>query len=491
MNKIILSRPPSYSSKYEGYEYQRDAVEKVKSLEFGAIFHEQGLGKTKIGIDILLSWLHNDIADTVIIVAKKSLITNWKEELKTHCHINPRIINNNRENTFFILNSPTKIILTNYESIKTEKARLRLFLKTRRVGIILDEATKIKNPTSELSKAFLELSPLFCRRIIMTGTPVANRPYDIWAQIFFLDHGESLGKDFIEFKKLTDLNNNLHSSNNAKEAFENAISAIWGKIKHFSVRETKSSGVITLPEKKTEDILCDWGVGQKEYYESIRNDLACEYVINGKVALDDTEMVLKRLVRLVQAASNPRLINPEYAGGSGKLKKLNEIVESITSKKEKVIIWTSFNDNVGLISKSLEPHQTLYIYGRMDMSSRDRSISRFKQDEKCSILIATPGAAKEGLTLTVANNAIFYDRMFSLDDYLQAQDRIHRISQTKACTIFNLLMEESIDIWINQLLESKSIAAMLAQNDISKETYKDVMNYDYGKLIKEILGTNK
>ena len=77
--------------------------------------------------------------------------------------------------------------------------------------------------------------------------------------------------------------------------------------------------------------------------------------------------------------------------------------------------------------------------------------------------MATPAAAKEGLTLTVANHAVFYDRSFSLDDYLQAQDRIHRISQSRPCFITNLTARNTIDEWVDVLLAAKHLAAQLGQ----------------------------
>ena len=68
--------------------------------------------------------------------------------------------------------------------LKSEERRFALFQKTRKIGIILDEVHKIKNPDeTEITKTFHKLRPGFVRRVIMTGTPVANRPYDIWAPI--------------------------------------------------------------------------------------------------------------------------------------------------------------------------------------------------------------------------------------------------------------------------------------------------------------------
>ena len=87
----------------------------------------------------------------------------------------------------------------------------------------------------------------------------------------------------------------------------------------------------------------------------------------------------------------------------------------------------------------------------------------------------------------MANHVIFYDRGFSLDDYLQAQDRIHRISQTKTCFIHNIIISGSIDEWIDALLEAKQKAAFLAQGDITLDDYQKVADYSFGDLIRQIL----
>ena len=102
-------------------------------------------------------------------------------------------------------------------------------------------------------------------------------------------------------------------------------------------------------------------------------------------------------------------------------------------------------------------------------------------------MVATPASAKEGLTLTMANHVVFFDRGFSLDDYLQAQDRIHRISQKKTCYIHNIIVKNSIDEWVDLLLASKQRAAALAQGDVTLEKYQYEADYSYGDMIKAIL----
>lgn len=122
----------------------------------------------------------------------------------------------------------------------------------------------------------------------------------------------------------------------------------------------------------------------------------------------------------------------------------------------------------------------------MSVEERGRSVDNFKHGD-AQVLFATPQSAKEGLTLTVANNCVFYDRGFNLDDYLQAQDRIHRISQTKQCNIFNILVADSIDMWVDKLLKAKQNAAFLAQGDIQLEEYQEVADYSFGDMVREIL----
>jgi SNF2 family DNA or RNA helicase len=123
----------------------------------------------------------------------------------------------------------------------------------------------------------------------------------------------------------------------------------------------------------------------------------------------------------------------------------------------------------------------------MKMSERENAVKWFLNNARDRVLVATTGAAKEGLTLTVANHVIFYDRTYSLDDYLQAQDRIHRVSQKQTCHVYNLIMADSIDKWIDLLIEQKRLAAQLTQGDISVDEYSSRADLSFVDLLGEIL----
>lgn len=489
MSNLRHIETTNLTAKLTAFPYQHEAFLAIKDKPYAAIFHEQGLGKTKIAIDLLLYWLDKRDIDTVMIVTKKTLVANWVGEFDTHTNLRPKVLDTKKKSNYFVLNSAARVIITNFETISTEQDRLQLFLKTRNVAIIIDESTKIKNPESKLTQDFFAISALFKIKVIMTGTPVANRPYDIWAQIYFLDEGHSLGTNFAEFKAMCDLSNDLQEDESKRIIFEDSVARIYNKIKDFSVRETKNSGIITLPSKIYHDVIVGFEQKQFEMYETLRKDMELTLTRGDETILDESTETIKRLLRLVQITSNPKLIDESYVGESAKEILLDQLIERIISQDEMVIVWSIYTGNIDMFCKKYAKYGAVKITGKMAVEERNKSVAAFKSG-KAKLLFATPQSAKEGLTLTIANNAIFYDRGFNLDDYLQAQDRIHRISQKRDCHIYNLMVEDSIDIWIDYLLKAKQRAAFLAQGDINLKDYKDEADYSFANIVHEILNTN-
>ena len=478
---FVLRRQPELSPKHAAYPYQLDAIRAIKDLPYAAVFHEQGLGKTKIAIDLVLLWLQSDAVDTVFIVTKKSLVENWRKEVAGHCHITPHVLSGNRRQNSASFNSPVLLYVTNYEVIAANTDIIRMFLQTCRVGCILDESQKIKNPEAALTRTYHDLAQSFERRIIMTGTPAANRPYDVWAQIRFLDGGDSLGDTFDTFRQEMDL-----PGRNADAAdYGRRLETIHQRLAQFTVRETKDTAGIHLPEKTIIAHYVDLPAWQMVKYAAYRDELAYEYEVDGVAETDNVESILKRLLRLVQCASNPALIDGRYHLEPAKYAVLLDMCQELASES-KLIIWTGFVENVDWLTAKLAPFEPVRIHGNLPMHHRNKAVESFTRSSN-RILIATPGAAKEGLTLTVANHAIFFDRGFSLDDYLQAQDRIHRISQTRECFIHNLIANDTIDEWVDVLLAAKYRAAQLAQGDIDAGEFRDSFRTDISEVLQGVL----
>ena len=469
------------------FPYQLDALEAIKDLPYAAVFHEQGLGKTKIGLDLALFWLTHNIVDSVLIVAKKGLIGNWRSEIGTHSYLTPRILGQDRNANFYAFNSPARLYLTHYEAVLSERKRLELFLRTRRVGVLLDEAQKIKNPDAGATKALHALADGFVRRVIMTGTPVANRPYDLWSQVQFLDGGVALGSEFSDFKRDLDLSNDLGRNKVRAIGFAHKLEHLFDKIRHFSIRETKKTAGLNLPHKTIRNLECFLEPRQAEIYDQFRDELAAVVVREGRPILDDAEVLLKRLLRLVQVASNPATIDQSYRVLPGKMLPLESLVYEAVDGGEKMVVWTSFTKNADFLGRYFAELGTLVVHGGRSMADREEALNSFKTEPRFQVLVATPGAAKEGLTLTVANHAVFYDRSFSLDDYLQAQDRIHRISQDRPCHVTNLIATGTVDAWVDALLAAKHLAAQLGQGDITRGEYDSRADYAFGEMVRDVL----
>ena len=482
---FVLRKPVDLSSKTTAFPYQMEAIHAVKDLPYAAIFHEQGLGKTKMAIDMALYWLEKDIIDTVFIITKKSLVKNWSDEIKAHSHLSPRVLSDNRRANSHALDAPVLIYVLNYEVCLSNFDLMEMFQKTCRIGAILDESQKIKNPQSKLTLCFLSLAEGFTRKIIMTGTPVANRPYDIWSQIHFLDGGESLGCDFATFKAKADI-----PEGQGDHKYSATLQEINKAIKAFSLRETKKTSGIELPEKTIFSHTVQMSPRQTQIYENYRDELYHEISDEGGGFTDHADEILKRLLRLVQCAANPLLTDPSYKEQPAKLIRLRQLLEEEVSDS-KAIIWTGFINNVQWLAEQLADKAPALVHGAMRIDQRNKMLDRFKQRDDCRVLIATPGAAKEGLTLTVANHCVFYDRSFSLDDYLQAQDRIHRISQKNHCYIHNLIAKNSIDEWIDTLLYVKYIAAQVTQGDIEKDQIAELFELNLKDMLADILYPNK
>ena len=480
---LALRNPPILTSKHNAYPYQLDAVRAIGELEYAAIFHEQGLGKTKIAIDLVHMWLGRDVVDTVFVITKKMLTRNWVDEVQLHSYLTPRVLSTNRRTNSIALNSPVLIYILNYEVVASNMEMIRAFLKTCRVGAILDESQKIKNPKSGIAACFLDLANLFHRRVIMTGTPVANRPFDIWSQIFFLDGGVSLGKSFATFKATLD----LPSDSASVAEYGSHLSKVMTRIRSFSIRHTKHTAGLELPDKTIVSHLVDLAPHQRNIYNSYRDMLRHKmFTDDGKVAIDSADAVLKRLLRLVQCASNPVLVDSTYDEVPSKYTETAKLIEA-NATSTKLIVWTGFVENAEWLARQLRCYSAAMVHGRMTVRDRNQAIWMFKHDSRCRVLIATPGAAKEGLTLTVASHAVFFDRSFSLDDYIQAQDRIHRISQSKDCFVHNLIARNTIDEWIDLLLNAKHQAAQLTQGDISRAKFETQFSHNLRDALHEIL----
>ncbi len=456
---MTKQRPEAYPHQHEGSDF-------LTSRESAALFDEPGLGKSRQVIDTVMQGIETDSFQGALIVCPNTLKTTWAEEVEKHSDLSCAVFGSGkqaRRNAFRSLTAAFYVI--NYEAVATELPSLRALLRFKPMALILDESHRIKSPGARVTQAIHQLRHDAERRYIMTGTPVANKPEDLWSQIYFLDGGSSLGASFEEFRARFCTSGGGYTQ----------VEEIRAQLNEIALRRRKDD-TLSLPKKTVARVRVSLRGQQLSLYEQMRDEMAVWVEsLDGEQVRRDGEAILARLVRLAQLASNPRLLDASYEETPAKFTQLDELLTGYLEKADaKVIVWTSFVDNIPLLVERYAEHSPVALHGRMDRSARDRAVVAFRTDPATRLLVANPAAAREGLTLTSAQTAIYLDRTFNLVDFLQSQDRIHRISQEKPCEIVVLVASNTIDEFVDYSLEQKHRLAAFTQGDSDSISPQDL-----------------
>jgi len=451
----------NYSVKTKPLSHQIEAIDYIENRKMVSIFDEQGLGKTKMAIEALCNNFQQGVLDGALIICKKGLIKNWADEIYKHSYLKCVILRGSPNEKGIKFMSFAHFYIINYESVIGEIERLKMFLSIRRMAIVLDESHRIKNPNAKTTNAIFNLKDKAYKRIIITGSPLANKPNDLWAQYYFLDDGLILGNNYKDFERRYTIDLKDTDPATQQEVFSNLRRLVIDN----SLRRLKED-VLELPDKIFYDKYVVLEGVQESMYNLLRDEMVLELTnLQGDIIIDRSDMILKKLLRLAQIASNPLIIDKAYNGTPSKFKILDSILNMILEKGEKTIIWSSFIENIRVLYNRYKTKGSLMLYGDLTIDKRNENVKKFMNDENFRILVANPSVAKEGLTLTSANNAIYLDRNFNLVDYLQSQDRIHRISQTRECSIFKIIAKNTIDEYIDEIIKKKTKLASFIQGD--------------------------
>lgn len=460
-----------FHPKTSPFPHQTDAIEFIKRKKNVALFDEQGLGKSKVIIDSICSNIRDGLINGALIVCKKNLIRMWGKEIETHSNLRYTDLTGSKYQRRRLFLTFSHFYVINYESFIQEKDIISKLLSTKKFALVLDESHKIKNPKSKTCKAILSVKDLAAKRIIVTGTPVANKPEDLWSQFYFLDNGEALGSSFEEFKK----DHGIEIKGGRSFINEFKLRELKEKINDISIRRTKDQVSLELPKKIYQDIFVALYGKQKSMYDQLKKELCLEITdMDGDTVIEEANNILKKLLRLTQIASNPYLIDKSYNEEPAKFIRLDELLEKLMAINEKVIVWSSFVENINILYNKYREIKSLRLHGEIPIHERNKIVEWFQTDPDYRVLVANPAAAREGLTLTAANNAIYVDRSFNLVDYVQSQDRIHRISQKKKCKVIKLVAKKTIDEYIEFIMHKKHQVAKYVQGDIEKISWRDM-----------------
>ncbi len=405
----------------------------------GVLADDMGLGKT-LQVIALLQWARErDGAQPSVIVAPTSLLYNWERELKRFAPGLKTLVAEGgpaqRERQITALGEKpgeTDVYLTSYPLLRRDSALL--------CGVsfrfaILDEAQHIKNAASAGAGAARELKAV--SHFALTGTPMENHPGELWS-IFdavlpgYLD-------TFARFMQ-------RYGEGGDAEGLRR-------RIRPFLLRRLKKDVLADLPEKTESVLLAEMTPEQRRVYRAALQRLKPdERTLSGGGRF----RVLAALTELREACGHPALILPEYAGSSGKLDLLMDILPGALESGHRALIFSQFTRMLRIIERRLEATgiESFYLDGETPARERMDRVQRFNAGEGQIFLISLK-AGGAGLNLTGADWVIHYDPWWNPAAEDQATDRVHRIGQTKSVTVTRLVTRDSVEEQVVRLGERK------------------------------------
>ena len=453
--------------------YQKEGLNWLNFLDEvqwgGILADDMGLGKT-LQMLTFLQHQSNIKSGVNLIVVPTTLLFNWENELKKFA---PKLKalyyygSDRAKNTADFANYD--LVFTTYGILVRDIQILREF---RFNYAVLDESQAIKNPASHRYKAACLINAQ--NKIALTGTPIENSTFDLFAQMNFVNRG-FLGS-VQKFKE----NYSMPIDKEGDELMAGELNKI---INPFILRRTKEHVASELPDKTEDIIYCEMDTGQRRVYDAYRNEYRSRLL--NKIEEEGMEkskmMVLEALTRLRQICDSPVLLNSDEVDEKQSVK-IKELVRHITNKtgRHKILVFSQFVKMLGLIRDELAKLNIEYEYldGQSSSNQREQSVKNFQENENLRVFLISLKAGGTGLNLTAADYVFLVDPWWNPAVENQAIDRCHRIGQDKKVFAYRMICKDTVEEKILILQNKKkkiagdiiqtdeSILKKLSQNDI-------------------------
>jgi non-specific serine/threonine protein kinase len=426
----------------------------------GILADDMGLGKTVQALSFLHHLKVTNKKLKALVVCPTTLMFNWQNEIKKFTpelsfyvhHGGGRLRDDLKQ-------KKADVIITTYGTLRSD---VKEFIELEFDYVVLDESQAIKNPASKVTKAACLLKAK--NRLCLSGTPLQNNTFDIFAQMNFLNPGMLGSQEFF------------------KSEFAVPIDRFGEKVQKdhlrkllypFILRRTKEQVAKDLPEKQEMVLFCEMGDEQRKIYDAYRNDFRDKIMgVVQDVGIQKSQLtILQGLMKLRQICDSPAIVKEtdgeKYPNVSVKLEELGrEISENISNHK--ALVFSQFLGMLALIKQRLKDLDINYEYfdGSSSAAERERAITRFQNDEDCRVFLISLKAGGVGLNLTAADYVYIVDPWWNPAVEQQAIDRTHRIGQTKNIFAYRMICTDTVEDKILKLQEKKrKLASDLITDD--------------------------
>ncbi len=420
---------------------------------FGAcLADDMGLGKTVQTLALIAHDWAEEPSAPVLLVCPTSVIGNWQREvarftptLAMHVHHGGE---RERGNAFDALAEKRAIVVTSYALLHRDRD---LFARIAWRGVVLDEAQNVKNAESQQARAARSVASGY--RIALTGTPVENHVGDLWSLMEFLNAG-MLGTR-AAFRRNFFVPIHVRGDAAATER----LRAMTGP---FILRRHKSDKNIIsdLPVKQEYTVTCTLTREQATLYAAVLRDF--EVTLVQRESIERRGKILATLSKLKQICNHPAQFaadNSSLPGRSGKLARLEDMLEEILDVGESALVFTQFAQMGTLIRKRLEARfgrDVAFLHGGVAKSARDRMVEHFQGRAGPAVFVLSLKAGGSGLNLTRANHVFHYDRWWNPAVENQATDRAFRIGQTKSVQVHKFVCAGTLEEKIAAIIDRKA-----------------------------------
>ena len=448
---------------WRAFKHQEEGIEFLLKNKKCILADDMGLGKT---LQSIVAALEVD-AERVLIVCPSSLKINWKREIENFCE-DVSIIKGKHwdPDRFTIINYD---ILKNFHTIEERGKKYEDWELRREIVefnpdlIILDEAHYVKNHKSIRGKILKDISKRFkTERVwLLTGTPIANRPMDYFNLLSIIDspvtnnwvHYAKTYCDGMRFRKGNKFIWVTTGASNLEE--------LSTKTKRTILRRKKED-VLDLPEKLITPVYLE--LENVDGYKNVWNEYMEQRKLDGKKGNPAKDLVEMTLLRTFIAMETV-----PYT-----IEKTEEALES----NKKTIIFCNFNDEMDSFINHFGD-KCVCVRGGMSDAKKQHAVDRFQEDDSCMVFVGQIKAAGVGLTLTKAEIVIMNSLDWVPGTHEQAEDRAYRIGQKETVNIYYMLIDDTIDTLVWNILNEKKkvIGTIMGETDIITEFLNKI---DYG-----------
>jgi len=438
--------------KVEPYPYQREGIRQGLEWQRLIIGDEPGLGKTLQSIGIV------DTADAYpcLVICPSSLKINWQREWEKFTDKHALVLDNGTRTTWPYLLSMRMhhVAIVNYESLRKyfvwdinggrKSFRLKDVVFCPHIqlfkSIIIDESHRVKDPSAQQTIFAKGLATGKQWRILLSGTPVVNRPEDLVSQLSIMGRLNEFGGKgaflarYGEGHNLDELSRQLYDS--------------------CLVRREKAKVLTQLPDKTRCDLYVD--ISNRDEYNLAQADLA-EYLRQYK---ECTDWEIRRKMRMEALV---RFMTLRSLSAKGKVKQAIDFVKVFLDSGKPLILFCSYHEIVDELCKAFP--RAVRVTGRDSMMAKQAAVDSF-QSGNSHLIICSIKAAGVGLTLTAASNVAFVEFPWTYADCCQCEDRAHRIGQRDNVTCYYLIGRGTIDHALYRIIQDKkSIAGQIMASD--------------------------